>query len=114
KQDKFMNILRSLPIWPIHSCDDDFIDAESGILLPYKLPFFSFQQFQQDNFYKCDELDFNALFNLGAKEIDELKYVTEYFIPQYINTTPTQNYITFLQSVLSLGNREIEQYFEQY
>jgi hypothetical protein len=106
-----MNILRSLPIWPIHSCNDKFINAKSGILLPYQLPFFSFQQ---NNFYKCDELDFNALFQLDAESIDELEYVTKYFIPQYIDTTPSQDYITFLQSVLSLGNHEIEQYFGYY
>src|SRR4051812_11389300 len=106
-----MNILRSLPIWPIHSYNDKFIDAKSGTLLPYQLPFFSFQQ---NKFYKCDEHDFNALFNLKATFIDELEYVTKYFIPQYIDTTPSQDYITFLQSILSLGNRQIEQYFEHY
>ncbi len=109
KQDRFMKILRSLPIWPIHSCDDVFINAESGILLPHKLPYFSFCQ--NINFYKCDEADFNVLFVLGATSIDELDYV-KHVIPEHM--IPSQEYITFLQSVLSLGNRNIEQYLEQY
>ncbi|RIA90195.1 hypothetical protein C1645_770651, partial [Glomus cerebriforme] len=66
------------------------------------------------SFYKCDELDFNVLFSLSAEFIDEVKYVTNYFIPHHLNSTPSSEYITFLQSILSLKNREIEQYFELY
>ncbi|GBC02577.1 hypothetical protein RclHR1_00470007 [Rhizophagus clarus] len=112
RNQEFLNILRSLPIWPVHSCGDKLIDAKSGILLPYNLPFFSFQQ--NNDFYKCDELDFRTLFGLNVTYIDEEKYIQEYFIPHHINTTPSQDYIIFLQRILSLGKREIEQYFELY
>jgi hypothetical protein len=93
------------------SCDK-FIDTKSGILLPYNLPFFSFQQ--NVNFYKCDDLDFRTLLGLSVTYIDEEKYIKDYFISHHINTPPSQDYIAFLQSVLSLGKREIEQYFESY
>ncbi|GES91936.1 BTB/POZ protein [Rhizophagus clarus] len=112
QNQEFLNILRSLPIWPVHSCDDKFIDAESGILLPHNLPFFSFQQ--NDDFYKCDEFEFRILFGLNVTYIDEEEYFKDYFIPHHINTTPSRNYITFMQRILSLGKREIERYFELY
>ncbi|UZO07228.1 uncharacterized protein OCT59_027521 [Rhizophagus irregularis] len=112
RNQDFMNVLRSFPIWPVHSCDNKFIDAGSGILLPHNLPFFSFQQI--GNFYKCDEYDFRTLFGLSVTYIDEEKYIKDYFIPQHINTLPSEDYITFLQKILSLGKREIEQYFELY
>ncbi len=69
-----MNILSSIPIWPIHSCQDKFIDAKSGIPFPFKLRFFSFRK--DTTFYKCeDELDFNTLRSMNAKTITELKII---------------------------------------
>src|SRR5581483_2777760 len=43
-QEELMDTLSSLPIWPIHSSEEKFLDAKSGYLLPYELPFFSFSQ----------------------------------------------------------------------
>ncbi|PKY41139.1 hypothetical protein RhiirA4_353484, partial [Rhizophagus irregularis] len=116
KDRSFMDTLKSLPIWPMHSSENKFKDAISGILLTYKLPFFSFNQ--NTFFYRCDnELDFNVLTKLGANSVDELEYI-KYLVP-----TPTlitqfsehsKKYINFLQSVLSLGNHEIEQYLKLY
>ncbi|CAG8638947.1 3619_t:CDS:10 [Rhizophagus irregularis] len=115
RQDRFANILRSLrslPIWPICSSDDKFIDAKSGILLPHNLPFFPLQE--NVHFYKCDnENDYNALFNLGANSIDELEYVRDHFLPQHIYTKPSEEYINFLKKVLSLENGEIEQFLKE-
>src|SRR6266498_969885 len=107
-----MKILKSLPIWPIHSSKkkERFIDAASGILYPLKIEFFSFQK--NTNFYKCDESDFNTLNCLNAKEITILKYVEDYLLPGFIVTsTPSQKYVDFLQKVLSLNKPEIGQCF---
>src|SRR2546430_38149 len=104
-----MDIIKTLPIWPIHSSKENkFIDATTGDLLTYKLKYFSF--YQDTNFYKCDsESDFNALTKLGATPVNELVYVRNYIMPQLTSLFPTssEEYITFLQSVLSLGNQDI-------
>src|SRR3954451_16789732 len=102
-----MRILKSLPIWPIHSSEERFIDATSGILLTYKLPFFSFHN--NTNFYKCDESDFKVLTKLRQTPcINELNYVKDYIIPDLKDYSPSQDYITFLKNVLNLENQEIE------
>ncbi|CAB5344104.1 unnamed protein product [Rhizophagus irregularis] len=76
-QEDFANILVSLPIWPIHSCEDNLIDARSGILLPYELPFFSFHK--NTTIYKCNsKSDFTTLTKLGATFISELDYVKDH------------------------------------
>ncbi|GES98868.1 sacsin isoform X2 [Rhizophagus clarus] len=106
-------ILVSLPIWSIHSCEDNFINARSGILLPYDLPFFSFRK--NTTFYKCNnKSDFNTLVKLGAKFISELDYVKDHILPSFkAFSTPPRDYIPFLQAILLLNNPEIEQYFRQ-
>src|SRR4051812_26393520 len=104
-----MRILKSLPIWPTHSSEDKFIDVTSGYLL--RLPFFSFYPPVTD-FYKFDsESDLNALTKLGATEMSEPEYIKSYIIPSITTKfpEPSKEYITFLQRVLSLGNKEIEQ-----
>src|SRR3954447_22365916 len=102
-----MKVLRSLPIWSLHSSESNFINATSGKLLPYKLPFFSFDI--NTNFYKCDhESDFNALTKLGATSITELEYFEKYITPQLKEfPEPSNEYIKFLQSILSSENQEI-------
>ncbi|CAB4479085.1 uncharacterized protein OCT59_027473 [Rhizophagus irregularis] len=115
KDRSFMDTLKSLPIWPMHSSENRFNDAISGNLLTYKLPFFSFNQ--DTNFYRCNnESDFNVLTKLGANPVDELEYIRHYIVP--VLTTqfpePSEEYINFLQSVLSLRNREIEQCLRLY
>jgi hypothetical protein len=112
-----MSILKSLPIWPVHSSEDNFIDATSGNLLTYKLKFFSF--FQNTDFYKCNESDFYALDKLGATLIGELDYIRQYIIRPILTMTPapkpSKDYITFLQDVLSLENhQEIELFIKHY
>ncbi|CAG8697672.1 13615_t:CDS:10 [Rhizophagus irregularis] len=111
-QDDFMDILVSLPIWPIHFCEDN-INARSGILLPYDLPFFSFRR--DISIYKCnDKSDFNTLIKLGATFITELDYVKDQILPSFAKfSTPPKEYIPFLQAVLLLNNSEIEEYFKQ-
>ncbi|EXX51199.1 hypothetical protein RirG_263920 [Rhizophagus irregularis DAOM 197198w] len=116
-QNRFMSILKSLPIWPVHSSDDNFIDATSGKLLTYKLKFFSFSK--NTDLYKCKESDFNALNKLGAVLIGELEYILQYIIRPIFTKTPTpipsKDYITFLQNVLSLENhQEIELFIKHY
>ncbi|GES91901.1 hypothetical protein GLOIN_2v552263 [Rhizophagus clarus] len=111
----FMDTLKSLPIWPMHTSENKFNDAISGNLLTNKLPFFSFDQ--DTNFYKCDnESDFNVLTKLGAKSVNELEYIKHYIVPTLSTQfpEPSAEYISFLQSVLSLGNREIEQCLKLY
>ncbi|CAB4393354.1 unnamed protein product [Rhizophagus irregularis] len=110
-QDDFMDILVSLPIWPIHTCEDN-INARSGILLPYDLPFFSFRR---DSIYKCnDKSDFNTLIKLGATFITEFDYVKDQKLPSFTKfSTPPKEYIPFLRAVLLLNNSEIEEYFKQ-
>ncbi|CAB5375027.1 unnamed protein product [Rhizophagus irregularis] len=112
-QENFMNILCSLPIWPLHSSEDKFIDAKSGKLLPYKLPFFSFDK--NTEFYKCDrEMDFEVLRILGVTPMSELEYIKKNIIPKFKDfQTPSQKYIDFLQSILS-GNQEIEKHLKKY
>ncbi|GES91935.1 sacsin isoform X1 [Rhizophagus clarus] len=116
-QEKFTSILKSLPIWPIHSCEDNYIDATSGNLFTYKLRFFSF--FQNTDIYKCNESDFNALKKLGATLIGELEYIVRHII-RPISTmtpvpTPSKEYIAFLQDVLSSENhQEIELFIKHY
>ncbi|RIA90188.1 hypothetical protein C1645_823689 [Glomus cerebriforme] len=111
-----MDTLKSLPIWPVHSSENKFIDATSGKLLTYKLPsFFSF--YQETKFYRRDnESDFNTLIKLGTTSVDELEYVKNHIIPPLFTLClePSQEYINFLQSVLSLGNQEIEQCLKCY
>ncbi|RIA92338.1 hypothetical protein C1645_765344 [Glomus cerebriforme] len=106
---EFMKVLRSLPIWPIHSSEEKFIDAAAGKLLSNNLPFFSFDT--NTNFYQRDRGSFEALTKIGASLIeDESKYLQDYIIPQ-INTKspiPSKDYITFLQNILSLRNVGIE------
>jgi hypothetical protein len=104
-----MKILRSLPIWPLHSTENRFIDATSGDLLPQKFPFFSFHE--KTNFYRCDhESDFNALTKLGVTPMNKLEYLNG-IVKQVGNEyEPSQDYVEFLQSVLSLGDQEIEEY----
>lgn len=113
-QENFMNTLRSLPIWPLHSSEDKFIDAKSGKLLPFKLPFFSFDK--NTEFYKCDrEIDFEALIILGVTPMSELEYVKKNIIPKLKGfPTPSQEYINFLQNILSSGNQEIEKHLKKY
>jgi hypothetical protein len=113
-QENFANTLRSLPIWPLHSSENKFIDAKSGKLLPFKLPFFSFDQ--NTEFYKCErETDFKALTILGATLLNELEYVKKYIIPKLEGfQTPSQEYINFLRNILSSGNQEIEKYLREY
>ncbi|PKC10503.1 hypothetical protein RhiirA5_498400 [Rhizophagus irregularis] len=110
-QEDFADILVSLPIWSIHSCEDNLIDARSGILLPYELPFFSFHK--NTIIYKCNsKSDFITLTKLGATFISELDYVKDHIIPSFIKfKTPPREYIPFLQAVLLLNNSEIEEYF---
>lgn len=112
-QENFMNILCSLPIWPLHSSEDKFIDAKSGKLLPFKLPFFSFDK--NTEFYKCDrEIDFKVLCILGVTPMSELEYIKKNIIPKLKDfQTPSQEYINFLQSILS-GNQEIEKHLKKY
>jgi hypothetical protein len=120
KQKNFMDTLRSLPIWPIYSNEKErkFIDATSGNLLTYRLPFFSFQK--NINFYKCDDVsDFNALTKLRRKSpleatcINESNYLMNYIIPDLENFVPSQKYVTFLKGLLSLENHNIE-YLKKY
>jgi hypothetical protein len=110
-----MDTLRSLPIWPMHSSENKLNDAISGNLLTYKLPFFSFDQ--ETNFYKCNnESDFNVLTKLGAKFVDELEYIKHYIVPTLTTQfpEPSEEYVSFLQGVLSLKNHEIEQCLRLY
>src|SRR5688572_18504689 len=114
-QENFMETLMSLPIWPIHSDEKDmFIDAKSGILLPFKLPFFSFRR--KTTFYKCDhETDFNTLTSLNAQTKSELEYLKEYLLPEFMDYSKPidcPGYVPFLLKVLSLENSEIEQYLK--
>src|SRR5207248_8577105 len=100
-----MRILKSLPIWQIHYCEDKFINATSGTLLPYKLPFFSFRN--NTNFYKCDsETEFNMLLKLGVTYISELDYVKKHLLSGFSKRSSalSSDYIPFLQNVLSLRN----------
>ncbi|CAG8565122.1 11422_t:CDS:10 [Rhizophagus irregularis] len=116
-QRGFMKILRSLPIWPIHSSENKFIDATTGDLPPRKLPFFSFHK--KTNFYRCDhESDFNALTKLGVTPMDTLEYLKG-IVKQVVDESdhsdedefePSQAYVIFLQRVLLLRDREIEKY----
>jgi hypothetical protein len=112
--EDLFDILVSLPIWSTHSCEDNLINARhgSGILLPYKLPFFSFHK--NTTFYKCnDKSDFDTLTKLRATSISELHYVKDHILPSFEKfSTPPQEYIPFLQAVLSLNNPEIEEYFK--
>ncbi|GBB90419.1 hypothetical protein RclHR1_17380001 [Rhizophagus clarus] len=107
-QGSFMRILRSLPIWPLYSPGNKFIDATSGNLLPRKLPFFSFRETKK--FYRCDhESDFNALIKLGVAPMDKLKYLKDIVKQVDGESEPSQDYVIFLQSVLSLRDQEIEE-----
>src|SRR4051812_20095868 len=100
-----MNILKSLPIWPLHSSNAKFVDATSGKLHPYKLPFFSFSK--KTDFYTLD--DHKALVKLGVIPMNELKYL-EVIVHQITKefSRPSQGYVTFLNVLLSLGINEIE------
>ncbi|GES91903.1 histidine kinase-like ATPase [Rhizophagus clarus] len=106
-QAKFMNVLKSLPIWPLRSPKNKFIDATSGKLLTNKIPFFSFDE--KIDFYRCDnESDFYALNGLGVTSINEFEYLE--IIVTYITTefpSPSQDYVDFLKYFLSLGNQEL-------
>ncbi|RIA90176.1 hypothetical protein C1645_164705 [Glomus cerebriforme] len=110
---EFMKVLRSLPIWPIHSNEEKFIDATAGKLLWYRPSFFSFDA--NTNFYKCDRESFQALTDIGASRIEISEYIRDYIIPQITTKSPipSKDYITFLQKVLSLRNVGIE-YLRQY
>ncbi|CAB4442753.1 unnamed protein product [Rhizophagus irregularis] len=114
-QRGFMEILKSLPIWPIHSSENKLIDATSGDLPPQELPFFSFHK--KTNFYRCDhESDFNALTELGVTPMDTLEYlkgIVKQVDDESDELEPSQDYVVFLQSVLSLRDREIEKYLGQ-
>lgn len=109
-----MKALKSLPIWPVRSSENKFIDATSGKLPTNKLPFFSFDE--KTNFYRCDhESDFHALKELGVTPISEREYLE--IIVKYITTEfpkPSQNYVVFLQYVLSLENQDIENYLKRF
>ncbi|CAG8636620.1 9275_t:CDS:2, partial [Funneliformis caledonium] len=111
-QEDFMDILRSLPIWPIHSNEGVFIDVNSGTLYPSKLSYFKFHE--NTDFYKCDhESDFNALTRLGASSVNVLEYVKDPLLIIYTrSSSPFHDYIPFLQSVLRLEIPEIEQYLK--
>ncbi|CAG8702047.1 15846_t:CDS:2, partial [Funneliformis caledonium] len=109
-QEDFLSIRSSLPIWPIQNCEDKFIDAKSGILLPFDLPFFTFSK--NTNFYKCELENENlALVSLNAKVITELQYVKKYLLPDFeIHSIPKdcEGYIPLLKKLLSLKNFDIE------
>lgn len=113
-QVKFMKALKSLPIWPVRSSENKFIDATSGKLPTNKLPFFSFDE--KIDFYRCDhESDFHALTELGVTPMNELEFLE--IIVTHITTEfpkPSQNYVDFLQRVLSLENKNIEDYLKRF
>ncbi|CAG8453449.1 13573_t:CDS:10 [Rhizophagus irregularis] len=115
KKQELIKILRSLPIWPIHSGEEKFIDATAGKLLTYKLPFFSFDN--NTDFYKYDrESDFKLLSRLGTTLIKGLEYFESYIIPHIAEKSliPSQEYIIFLKNFLnSSGYHEIK-CLEQY
>ncbi|GBC02571.1 hypothetical protein RclHR1_00470001 [Rhizophagus clarus] len=109
KNQEFIKVLRSLPIWPIHSKEEKFVDATAGKLLTYKIPFFSFDN--NTNFYKCDrESNYKILAKLGATLIDESEYLENYIIPHITakSLIPSQEYIIFLKNVLSSGYYRIK------
>ncbi len=107
-----MKILNSLSIWPTYSCEEKFIDATSGILYPPDILFFFFQK--NTNFYKYNKNSnyYNILKKLGAKTITELEYVRDHLLSGFtVSSTPSQEYVDFLQNVLTLKNPEIEKWF---
>ncbi|CAG8727340.1 16147_t:CDS:2, partial [Funneliformis caledonium] len=112
-QENFMSILKDLPIWPTYSCEEKFINVKSGILYPFDFAFYSFRK--NTKFYKYDKTSeyFNLLKKLGAKTITELEYVKNHLFSVFILwSTPSQQYVDYLQNVLSLKNPEIERYFK--
>ncbi|GBB96452.1 hypothetical protein RclHR1_02760005 [Rhizophagus clarus] len=111
-QKNFYNTLVSLPIWPVHSSENIFVDAKSGILHSFGFSFFSFRN--DTNFYNCElENVENMLSKLGATFMNEIEYIKYHILPDIKSSTPSQNYISFLSYILSLENPEIEECLKQ-
>ncbi|CAG8565081.1 11420_t:CDS:10 [Rhizophagus irregularis] len=109
-QENFNNILASLPIWPVYSKKNIFIDAKSGIIHS-GITFFSFRD--NTNFYNCFFFK-DTLRKLGATSINEIDFIKNHILPDLKSSTPSKDYIHFLKYTLSSNNPEIEKCFKQH
>ncbi|CAG8501074.1 10025_t:CDS:10 [Diversispora eburnea] len=122
KRRETLSILKDLPIWSAHS-SDKFISANSGALLPKKLPYFSLptdayvfppETEAGDMFSPEDDTDYETLFQIAKKTYTELDYVKEYLFPCSLQIIPDDKYVDLLKKVLLLKDPEIENYLKFY
>ncbi|CAG8581539.1 13565_t:CDS:2, partial [Racocetra fulgida] len=105
QNEKTLNIIRELPIWPIRLPKKNrFISANvKGILPPHNL---SCPPQDTDIFDVQDEY-YDVLISLGVEKIE----VCDFFKRYYRNSgKPTEQDVKFLKEILSLGDERIKNY----
>ncbi|CAG8467140.1 14536_t:CDS:10 [Gigaspora rosea] len=108
KKNVVIPFLKTLPIWPTKSLDENvFISANSGLLISQNLPLFSSEQ-NSKVFNAESEEDYLTLYALEVRILDQFEYVKDNIIPYILTLGPTKESLSILKSIISLKNREIE------
>ncbi|CAG8441168.1 12948_t:CDS:2, partial [Dentiscutata heterogama] len=105
--EKILNIIRELPIWPIRSpIKHRFISAnDKGILPPHNLPC----PLQDSVIFDVQDEYYDVLISLGVKKIEVYDFFRQYYHYES-GEPPTQQDVKFLKKILSLKNKRIESY----
>ncbi|KAF0428041.1 Sacsin [Gigaspora margarita] len=108
KKNTVISFLKTLPIWPTKSLDENvFISANSGLLIPQDLPLFSSDQNAKVFNAESDD-DYLTLYALEVRMLDQLEYVRDNIIPYIVALGPIKECLDILKSIISIKDRDIE------
>ncbi|CAG8604907.1 35882_t:CDS:10, partial [Gigaspora margarita] len=108
-----IDFVKTLPIWPTQ-LDDSYISANEGIIPPHGILLLSIHE--ETKFFLIEsDSHRQALLKLGSKSIGVAVYIRNRLNTQTISSGAInidEQYIDFIKVILSLANKEVENYLK--